>query len=65
MLTTLITEQLFDGNNIINNQAISFEDGKVIAIEAVKGSKEIKISGLLSPGFIDVQVNGGGGYLLC
>jgi N-acetylglucosamine-6-phosphate deacetylase len=63
MLTTLIAEQLFDGNNIINNQAISFEDGKVIALEAVKGSKEIKVSGLLSPGFIDVQVNGGGGYL--
>lgn len=63
MLTTLIAEQLFDGKNIINNQAISFEGDKVVAFEAVKGSKVIKVSGLLSPGFIDVQVNGGGGYL--
>jgi N-acetylglucosamine-6-phosphate deacetylase len=63
MITTLIAEQLFDGNRIINNQAISFEDGKVIAFEPVKHAKIIKASGLLTPGFIDVQVNGGGGYL--
>lgn len=54
---------MFDGNSIINNQAISFADGKVIAFDSVKGSKEIKVSGLLTAGFIDVQVNGGGGYL--
>jgi N-acetylglucosamine-6-phosphate deacetylase len=63
MITTLIAEQMFDGKNIINNQAISFENNKVISFYSVKGAKEIKVSGLLAPGFIDVQVNGGGGYL--
>lgn len=63
MITTLIAEQMFDGNNIINNQAISFANGKIIALDSVKGAKEVKVAGLLTPGFIDVQVNGGGGYL--
>ncbi|QFU22100.1 N-acetylglucosamine-6-phosphate deacetylase [Shewanella eurypsychrophilus] len=63
MITTLIAEQVFDGKNIINNQAISFEYGKVIALGTVEGAQEIQVAGLLTPGFIDIQVNGGGGYL--
>ena len=63
MITTLIAEQIFDGKDIKNNQAISFAKGKIIAFEGVKDAQEIKVSGLLTPGFIDVQVNGGGGYL--
>jgi N-acetylglucosamine-6-phosphate deacetylase len=63
MITTLIAEQLFDGTTLHSNQAISFEDGKIIALDSVLGAKEVKVSGVLVPGFIDVQVNGGGGYL--
>jgi len=63
MITTLIAEQLFDGKRTLLNQAISFENGKVIGFEVMKNAKAIKVSGLLTPGFIDVQVNGGGGYL--
>lgn len=63
MITTLIAEQIFDGTTLHSNQAISFEDGKVIALDSVLGAKEVKVSGVLVPGFIDVQVNGGGGYL--
>lgn len=64
MRTTLIAEQLFDGKTLHENHPISFEDGKIIAFDTVKGAIENKVSGLLTAGFIDTQVNGGGGYLL-
>jgi N-acetylglucosamine-6-phosphate deacetylase len=63
MITTLIAEKLFDGSKIYSHHPISFEDGKIIAFDTVEGAKEVKVSGLITPGFIDVQVNGGGGYL--
>lgn len=64
MRTTLIAEQLFDGKTLHENHPISFEDGKIIAFDTIKGAIENKVSGLLTAGFIDTQVNGGGGYLL-
>lgn len=64
MRTTLIAEQLFDGKTLHENHPISIEDGKIIAFDTVKGAIENKVSGLLTAGFIDTQVNGGGGYLL-
>lgn len=64
MITTLIADQLFDGKDILENCPISFEDGKIISFDTVKGAHEVKLSGLLTAGFIDTQVNGGGGYLL-
>ncbi len=63
MITTIIAEQMFDGIKIVNNQPVSFENGRVIALDTVENAKEIKTTGLLVPGFVDVQVNGGGGYL--
>ncbi|ABV86848.1 N-acetylglucosamine-6-phosphate deacetylase [Shewanella pealeana] len=63
MITTVIAEQVFNGREILKDQPITFQDGKVIAFDSVNNAKEFKISGLLTPGFIDVQVNGGGGYL--
>lgn len=64
MRTTLIAEQLFDGKTLHENHPISIEDGKIIAFDTIKGAIENKVSGLLTAGFIDTQVNGGGGYLL-
>tara|TARA_R110002167_G_scaffold91458_1_gene246012 strand:+ start:57443 stop:58576 length:1134 start_codon:yes stop_codon:yes gene_type:complete len=63
MITTLIAEQLFDGQSLHNNRPVSFEDGKIISFDTVQGAHETKVSGLLTAGFIDTQVNGGGGYL--
>jgi len=63
MITTIIAAQLFDGKKIHINRAISFENGKVIAFDEVENAKVIKVAGLLTPGFIDIQVNGGGGFL--
>lgn len=63
MITTFIPEQLFDGSEIHFDRPISIEDGKILSFDTVKGAKEIKAPGLLTSGFIDVQVNGGGGHL--
>jgi N-acetylglucosamine-6-phosphate deacetylase len=64
MITTLIAEKLFDGISIHENCPISFQDGKILCLDTVQGAHETKVSGLLTAGLIDTQVNGGGGYLL-
>ncbi|ALS34738.1 N-acetylglucosamine-6-phosphate deacetylase (plasmid) [Pseudoalteromonas sp. HL-AS2] len=64
MITTLIADHLFDGKTLHSNHPISIKDGKIIAFDTVKGAIETKVSGLLTAGFIDTQVNGGGGCLL-
>jgi N-acetylglucosamine-6-phosphate deacetylase len=57
-------ENLFDGKTIKTNQLISVEDGKIHSIESAKLQEDaIQFSGLVVPGFVDVQVNGGGGVL--
>lgn len=57
-------EQLFDGITIKTNQMISVEDGTILSIESAQLQHDaIQLSGLVAPGFVDVQVNGGGGLL--
>ncbi|WP_338592165.1 N-acetylglucosamine-6-phosphate deacetylase [Shewanella khirikhana] len=63
MKTTLIAERLFDGEQFHHNVPVTVEDGQVLALDTVAGSAEVKLQGTLVPGFIDVQVNGGGGVL--
>jgi len=63
MITTLIADTLFDGKACHQRMPISFEDGVIIALDTVAGAKEIQVNGLLTAGFIDTQVNGGGGLL--
>ncbi len=57
-------EQLFDGITIKTNQIIIVEDGTIHSIESAQLQHDaIQLSGLVAPGFVDVQVNGGGGVL--
>lgn len=63
MKQTLIAERLFDGHEFHQNQAITIEDGHIVALDTVAGAAEVRLSGTLVPGFVDVQVNGGGGAL--
>lgn len=64
MISTLIADQLFDGKTLHTNRPVSIEDGKVLSFDTIQGATETRLSGLLTAGFIDTQVNGGGGYLL-
>lgn len=59
---TIHVEALFDGKLTQYRQTIEIVDGTIHSIK--DASDDIKcLSGLLIAGFIDVQVNGGGGFL--
>ena len=55
-------ENLFDGKSTLNNQEIVIDDGIIVSINEAKNTEEV-LSGTLTAGYIDLQVNGGGGRL--
>ena len=59
---TYIADTLFDGQTLHRQCPLTVEDGRVVAL-GTGGAREIRLSGMLAPGFIDIQVNGGGGVL--
>ena len=63
MKQTFITKQFFDGKDFHQHHPITVQDGHILAFDTCSGAKEVKLNGTLVPGFIDVQVNGGGGAL--
>lgn len=63
MKFTLIAEQLFDGESFHQDVPVTIEDGLIASFDTALGAKEVRYTGTLVPGFIDVQVNGGGGVL--
>lgn len=64
----LCPERVFDGQDILSQSALRILEGRVVDITPVSGlpesSTRLSISGLVTPGFVDLQVNGGGGVLL-
>lgn len=56
----LSVSQLFDGEQWFENVSVSINNGVIHAVAPASGNVQ---PGLLAPGFIDVQVNGGGGAL--
>ncbi len=56
----LIFERVFTGHEWLTNQAISIEDGYINSLSHEAGGIS---DGFLVPGFIDLQVYGGGGLL--
>lgn len=55
--------RLFDGQNFIDDQVITIIDGVIRAIDQNINDVDVKATGLVAPGYIDLQVNGGGGFL--
>ena len=59
--------RVFDGTHVLEGRAVVIESGRIVAVPQEKdldaGIERRRIEGLLAPGFIDVQVNGGGGVL--
>lgn len=57
-------KNLFDGKTIKKNQMFTVEGGKIHSIESAQFQNDAtQLFGLVAPGFVDVQVNGGGGLL--
>lgn len=59
---SLSVEKIFDGENILLDHTIDVEAGVIRQIRKRQPDDSV-LAGMLIPGFIDVQVNGGGGYL--
>jgi N-acetylglucosamine-6-phosphate deacetylase len=56
-------KRLFDGKNFTDDQVLTITDGFISAIDQNTNDVDIKSTGLVVPGYIDLQVNGGGGAL--
>ncbi|QQX81522.1 N-acetylglucosamine-6-phosphate deacetylase [Shewanella sp. KX20019] len=63
MKQTLIADRIFDGQQFHHDLPVTFEDGHILAFDTTQGANESRVAGTICPGFIDVQVNGGGGVL--
>ncbi len=67
MATALVGARVFDGTHMLEGRAVVFEQGRILGLPRVQdlgaGIERHRVEGLLAPGFIDVQVNGGGGVL--
>ena len=63
MVQAYIAEQLFDGEELHKDVAITIDGGKVASLGGTPAADAVRLNGLLAPGLIDVQVNGGGGAL--
>lgn len=63
----IVGDRVFDGERIRGRAALVVESGHirdVVAADAVPSGVEVRdVEGLLAPGFIDIQVNGGGDVL--
>lgn len=55
--------QFFDGEHFVNDKVLSVDAGIITAIDDNVQQADEHLIGLVAPGFIDLQVNGGGGEL--
>lgn len=62
-MQALAPSQLFDGDRIIEGATVRIDAGRIVEVTAGVSRDALKLDGLLAPGFVDVQVNGGGGVL--
>jgi N-acetylglucosamine-6-phosphate deacetylase len=67
MALALAGARVFDGAHLLDGRAVVIDADRVVAVvpdrELPAGIRVRWLDGLLAPGFIDVQVNGGGGVL--
>jgi N-acetylglucosamine-6-phosphate deacetylase len=64
-VTAFCAPRIFDGAEFHQDAALIVAEGRVQGVGAVPGGAHIvSLQGLLVPGFVDLQVNGGGGVML-
>lgn len=69
IISQVITNgSIFDGERLLHNRAVFLSDGRIdriVDVSELSGEEQVYDlqGGMLVPGFIDLQVNGGGGVL--
>lgn len=63
MPVTYQARLFFDGDEMHENAMVTVDGTQVLSLAPQPGAQVIQLDGLLAPGFVDVQVNGGGGAL--
>ncbi|HCM47103.1 MAG TPA: N-acetylglucosamine-6-phosphate deacetylase [Colwellia sp.] len=61
--TRFHAQRLFDGQAFLDDQVLTIVDGKITGIDQDISKVDVVATGLVVPGYIDLQVNGGGGIL--
>lgn len=61
--TRFHASRLFDGQAFLDDQVLTIVDGKITKIDQDTSNVDVTAKGLVVPGYIDLQVNGGGGAL--
>ncbi|WP_374632632.1 N-acetylglucosamine-6-phosphate deacetylase [Paracoccus sp. (in: a-proteobacteria)] len=59
--------RIFDGQHLIEGHALVIENGEISAIlpqDKVPKQGRREVPGIIAPGFLDLQVNGGGGVMV-
>lgn len=62
-LQTLAATTLFDGAQLLDDMAVMLRDGVIEAI-VPRPAGVVPMPGILAPGFVDLQVNGGAGLMV-
>lgn len=62
-ITRFYCQQLFDGEHLMKNKILTVEGGKIKSIDDNTSLFDVYLEGIVAPGYIDLQVNGGGGVL--
>ena len=55
--------RLFNGHEFVDDHVLTITDGVITAIDQEKDNYDVQAKGIVVPGYIDLQVNGGGGVL--
>lgn len=63
MIKSISVSHFFDGEQFHCNKTLSIEQGIITQIDDISAPNDNVYQGLLVPGYIDLQVNGGGGGL--
>jgi N-acetylglucosamine-6-phosphate deacetylase len=66
-IIALTGARVFDGNRMLDGHAVVLDGSRIAALvpdrDVPQAARRRAVEGLLAPGFIDCQVNGGGGVL--
>ena len=68
-MMALVGARIFDGERFLDDHAVIVDGARIAGVtpyaERLRGGGDVDLGGgILAPGFVDVQVNGGGGALM-